>query len=105
MTNEVLGNLAALRDATEALLIGLDEQHWTDADVAEQSLLPDWTRGHVLTHIARNAEGITRTLDGALRGQAVPRYPLGQAGRTADIEAGAGRNVAELIVDVRDTAA
>lgn len=105
MTNEVLANLAALRDSTDALLLGLDEQRWGEADVRAPSLLPDWTRGHVLTHIARNAEGITRTLDGALRGQAVARYPHGQAGRAADIEAGAGRSPAELVHDVRDTAA
>jgi maleylpyruvate isomerase len=105
MTNEVLGNLAALRDSTEALLIGLDEQQWTAADVGAPSLLPGWTRGHVLAHIARNAEGITRTLDGALRGQAVPRYPNGQAGRDADIDAGAGRHLTDLVDDVRETAA
>lgn len=105
MTNEVLANLAALRDSTEALLLGLADQGWGDADVREPSLLPDWNRAHVLTHIARNADGITRTLDGALRGQAVARYPHGQAGRNADIEAGAGRSVPELVDDVRQTAA
>jgi maleylpyruvate isomerase len=101
---EVLGNLAALRDSTDALLLGLDAEHWKDADVRAPSLLPGWSRAHVLTHIARNAEGINRTLDGALRGQKVARYPHGQAGRAADIEAGAGRRAAELLADVRDTA-
>ncbi|MEV7393377.1 maleylpyruvate isomerase N-terminal domain-containing protein, partial [Streptomyces sp. NPDC091215] len=30
---------------------------FTDADVRAPSLLPGWSRGHVLTHVARNADG------------------------------------------------
>jgi len=97
-------SLSALRSSTAALLSGIDAERWTDAEVRAPSLLPGWTRGHVLAHIARNADGITRTLSGALRGEVVARYPNGQEGRNADIEAGATRGFAELAADVRESA-
>jgi maleylpyruvate isomerase len=101
---DVAARLAQIRASTSGLLAGLDEQRWSDADMREPSVLPDWTRGHVLTHLARNADGIIATYAGALRDEIVPRYPKGQAGRNADIEAGAGRSAVELVADVRDSA-
>jgi maleylpyruvate isomerase len=97
-------SLTALRTSTAALLRGVDAERWSDAEVRAPSLLPGWTRGHVLAHIARNADGITRTLSGALRGRVVARYPGGRQGRDADIEAAAGRGFAELAADVRESA-
>lgn len=73
----------------------------TDADTRRPSRLPGWTVGHVLTHLARNAEGHTRRLEGALRGDEVPRYPGGASQREADIQAGARRPAQEIIADVR----
>jgi len=96
--------LTALRSSTAALLSGIDAERWSDAEVGTPSLLPGWTRGHVLAHLARNADGITRTLSGALRGERVARYPNGVEGRNADIEAGAHRGFAELAADVRESA-
>jgi maleylpyruvate isomerase len=96
--------LTTLRTSTDDLLRGIDAEQWTDKDVGAPSLLPGWTRGHVLTHIARNADGITRTLAGALRGDVVARYPNGRAGRYADIEAGATRRLSSLTDDVRESA-
>jgi maleylpyruvate isomerase len=97
--------LAALRASTAGLLAGIDAEQWSDADMRAPSLLPNWTRGHVITHIARNADGITATLAGALRGEIVLRYPDGPAGRAADIEDGAVRSAVELVDDVRESAA
>jgi DNA-binding CsgD family transcriptional regulator len=37
----------------------------TDAEAREPSLLPGWTRGHVLTHVARNADALTNLLSWA----------------------------------------
>jgi maleylpyruvate isomerase len=96
--------LVALRSSTAALVRGIDAEDWADADVRAPSLLPNWTRAHVLTHIARNADSFTRAVSGALRGEIVRRYPDGQAGRTADIEAGATRALPELAADVRVSA-
>lgn len=99
-----VSRLGEVRASTSALLGGLDAERWSDADTRAPSVLPGWTRGHVLTHIARNADGIAATLAGALRGDVVLRYPQGSAGRDADIAAGAGRGAVELIADVRDSA-
>ncbi len=68
------------------------------------SLLPGWTIGHVLTHLARNADGHSLRLEGALRGDDVPRYPGGRAQRDADIDAGAARPLGELVDDVEASA-
>lgn len=96
------GVLEELANAT-ASLIG-DVRELTDDQAREPSLLPDWTRGHVLTHLARNAEGGTRLLTGARTG--VPGYQYRSAGgRAADIEAGAGRPATALVTDLRATAA
>lgn len=97
-------HLAAVRACTAALIRGLRAEQWSDADVHAPSLLPNWSRGHVLTHLARNADGIANTLSGALRGDVVARYPGGRAGRDADIENGAGRPAAQLLADVSESA-
>jgi maleylpyruvate isomerase len=94
--------LADLKSATRRLL---DEMgSLSDAAARQPSLLPGWSRGHVLTHLARNAEGSTRLLTWARTG--VPSYEYeSAAARGADIEAGAGRAAEVLIEDVRRTAA
>jgi maleylpyruvate isomerase len=96
--------LTAMRASTSAMIADFDAQRWADTDMAAPIALPNWTRGHVLTHIARNADGIARALSGALRGEIVKRYPNGPEGRAADIEAGAGRPVLEQLADVRESA-
>ena len=101
---DTTATLSAIRSSTAALQQGLELEHWSDGDVRAPSLLPGWSRGHVLTHIARNADGISATLSGALRGEVVARYPGGPASRNSAIEAGAERSVAELLADVRDSA-
>ena len=76
----------------------------TDEQARGPSLLPGWTRGHLLTHVARNAEGGTRLLGWARTG--VPGYEYRSvAARAAAIEEGAGRPAAVLAGDVRATAA
>lgn len=73
----------------------------TDADVRGPSLLPGWSRGHVLTHWARNADGQTRVLLGVIRGEVVAQYPGGDAQRDTDIEAGAARPARLILEDAR----
>jgi maleylpyruvate isomerase len=65
------------------------------------SLLPGWSRGHVLTHWARNADGQTRMLEAAMHGQVAAQYPGGSAQRAADIEAGAARPGRLILQDAR----
>jgi len=67
--------------------------------------LPGWTRGHLLTHLARNADSVVRRLEGARDDEVRDQYAGGLAGRAADIEEGAGRDIATLVADVRRTSA
>ncbi|EWT07032.1 hypothetical protein N864_13350 [Intrasporangium chromatireducens Q5-1] len=76
----------------------------TDEDVRGASLCEGWSRGHVLAHVARNAEGIARAARAATTGSGEAMY-AGQAERDAEIEAGARRSARELVDDVRHTAA
>jgi len=76
----------------------------SDAQAREPSLLPGWTRGHVLSHIARNADGMVNLLNWAKTGTETPMYASAES-RSADIEAGAGRPAADLTADVRESAA
>jgi maleylpyruvate isomerase len=75
-----------------------------DETARRASALPGWTVGHVLTHLARNADGHARRLEGALRGEDVARYAGGPAERDAGIEAGVGRPATELQADVEGSA-
>lgn len=77
----------------------------TDAQVAQPSLLPGWTVGHVLTHIARNADSHVLMLHAAERGEVGQQYPGGMQQRNGEIEAGAGRPAAEQVADVAAAAA
>jgi maleylpyruvate isomerase len=85
---------AATRELVESLRT-LD-----DATTARPSLLPDWTVGHVLSHIARNCDSHTHMLQGAMIGETRDQYPGGAAQRSADIAAGAARPAVELVDDV-----
>jgi len=77
----------------------------TDGDAGRPSRLPGWRVGHVLTHLARNAESHVRMLDAASRGEIADQYAGGVQQRAADIAAGAGRAAADLAEDVRRTVA
>jgi maleylpyruvate isomerase len=72
--------------------------------LAEPSLLPGWTRGHVLSHLCRNADSLRNQLTWARTGVETPAYASPQA-RTDGIEAGARRPLAEQIDDLRTSAA
>ncbi len=72
----------------------------TDEQVRRPSRLPGWTVAHVLTHIARNADGHVRRLEAALRGEDLPRYPGGPAQRASEIAEGSTRPAAEIVSDM-----
>lgn len=95
--------LPALRTSTASVLAELAGAALSDADMSEPSLLRGWTRGHVLTHLARGSDALGGTLAGTLRGEVVPLYPDGDTGRSRDIDAGAGRGAAEIVADVRES--
>jgi maleylpyruvate isomerase len=74
-----------------------------EPDLRGPSLLPGWTRAHVLTHLARNADAMRNLLIGARSGQERRAYASGQE-READIEQGAGRSAKDLAEDVASSA-
>ncbi len=88
----------AAQSALNAGVAGLDDTHARRA-----SALPGWSVGHVLTHLARNADSLVWRLEGAARGEVRDQYPGGLAQRAADIEAGAARPAVELVADVART--
>src|SRR5499426_2863799 len=70
----------------------------TDADLREPSPLPRWTRGHVLTHIARNADGLRNLLIWAATGVETPQYADAEE-RETQIDAGVDRPASEIAAD------
>ncbi|MGI5289417.1 maleylpyruvate isomerase family mycothiol-dependent enzyme [Nonomuraea polychroma] len=76
----------------------------SDADLTAPSLLPGWTRGHVLAHLAQNADSHLNLLTWAKTGARTPQYASYEA-RAARIEAAATRPAAQLVADVQDGAA
>lgn len=62
---------------------------------AEDSLLPGWTRAHVVAHLALNAEGLAGVLHGAHVHRPQPMYASPE-GRDADIAELAGADPADL---------
>lgn len=77
----------------------------TTVDVRSPSLLPGWTVGHVLTHLARNADAHARRLSGAVNGHDVPKYLGGEDQRRREIDEGAGRPLEEIVADLRTSMA
>jgi maleylpyruvate isomerase len=75
----------------------------SDADVRAPSLLPGWSRGHVVTHVARNADGLTNLLVWARTGVETPQYPSWEQ-RNTDIDSGSGRSLTELLRDSGESA-
>lgn len=75
----------------------------SDDQMREPSLLPGWSRGHVLTHVARNGDSFVNLFTWAETGRETPQYPSAEA-RGADIEAGAGRSAEELTSDLASSA-
>jgi maleylpyruvate isomerase len=73
--------VAGARAATAALFDHLDRLD----DLAAPSLLPGWSRAHVVAHLAGNARSHVRMLDGCLAGEVVAQYPGDADGRAAEI--------------------
>lgn len=89
-------DLVSVHEATERLLTAAAKLD--NASVTESSRLPGWSRGHVLAHLARNADALVNVLEGR------PMYPSATA-RDADIERDAPRSLDVQLTDVRESAA
>lgn len=89
-------DLASVRDATDRLLTAVAKLD--DAAVTQSSRLPGWSRGHVLAHLARNADALVNVFQGR------PMY-VDATVRDADIERDAPRPLDVQLADVRESAA
>lgn len=89
-------DLRSVREATDRLLTAAAKLD--NAALAEESHLPGWTRGHILAHLARNADALVNVFEGR------PMYESAAA-RDSDIERDSGRPLLEQLEDVRNSAA
>ncbi|MFI7340770.1 maleylpyruvate isomerase family mycothiol-dependent enzyme [Streptomyces sp. NPDC050085] len=88
-------DLVSVREATDRLLAAVSTLD--NAATAEPSRLPGWSRGHVLAHLARNADALVNVLVGR------PMYVSAEA-RDADIERDAPRDLRTQVDDVHESA-
>ena len=72
-----------LADATNKLVRTVDQL--SDEELRAHSLLPGWSRAHVVAHLALNAEGLAGALMGLREHSGVPMYSS-QEDRNQDIE-------------------
>src|SRR5688500_11236348 len=91
-------DLAQCRAAHTRLLARVADL--TDAGARAETALPGWTVGHVLTHLARNADANRGVALAATRGEIGLMYASAEQ-RAADIDAGAHRPAGELVADLR----
>ncbi|KHL16532.1 maleylpyruvate isomerase [Mumia flava] len=85
---------------TQALLTDLDAL--SADDLRAPCLLPGWTRAHLVTHLARNADALVNLFTWANTGVETRMYPSREQ-RDADIEAGAARSTDELLDDLTES--
>ncbi|RRO17491.1 maleylpyruvate isomerase family mycothiol-dependent enzyme [Saccharopolyspora rhizosphaerae] len=97
LTDEVADHLARIDHVTEALVhsvTSLDE-----LSVRQPSLLPGWSRAHVITHLARNADACSNLLLWARTGIEHPMY-ASRDDRDQAIHKGASRSHRLLLEDL-----
>lgn len=76
-------DLEGLHHAEQRLVRTVDSL--TAPEFGRPSLLPGWSRAHVVAHLALNAEGFSRALAGVRHGEMVPIYDSNNS-RDADID-------------------
>ena len=101
--NELQRDVTGATAAHARLLDGLGGL--ADERCASPSRLPGWSVGHVLTHLARNADSHVLMLQAAMDGRVAAQYPGGVEQRNADIEVGSARSAAAQLADVAESAA
>jgi maleylpyruvate isomerase len=103
--SDISPRIKALAEATGRLAAAVDQAAAAGDDAFRRpSQLPNWTIGHLVSHLARNADGLGGVLAAAGRGEQVAMYASPQA-RDADIEAGARRATEAIRDDFHSTAA
>lgn len=94
------GDLNRLDRETDMLLATVDSL--SSDELVAASRCEGWSRAHVVTHLARNADALGNLVEWAVTGVETPAYPSREA-RDGDIEAGAGRAADEIKADLRES--
>jgi maleylpyruvate isomerase len=102
MTSYLHDNLELLGTETAALLATV--ARLDDASITAPSLCEGWTRAHIVTHLARNADALCNLMRWATTGEPAPMYASPES-RDADIVEGARRTAAEQVLDLETSAA
>lgn len=92
------GPVTAATDRFIATVDGFDA-----AALAAPSRLPEWTRAHVVAHVARHADAMVNLLTWARTGTVTYQYASADD-RLSGIEAGAGMALDDLVADLRAAA-
>jgi maleylpyruvate isomerase len=100
--HDLTTTLPWMREGTALLLETADRV--TDSDLRTLSLLPGWTRAHVIGHVARNAEALVRLATWARTGTPTPMY-ADREQRAAEIESSATLPPHVLREQLKSTAA
>ncbi len=98
---QVAASIGGCLQASGVLLEALEGDGFSDGVARQPSLLPGWSVGHLLTHLARNADSHLRMIEAGAEDRVVDQYPGGTAQREAEIEAGAHRPAREIQDDLR----
>lgn len=88
-------DIPALRAAEARVARTVDELCSAPGPLEAPSLLPGWTRGHVVAHLALNAAGLARLVEGVRDGVPATMYDSDEA-RDRDIEELAGQEALTL---------
>jgi len=100
-TSHLADNLVLLDHETSLLL--QTAKSFDDHGIRAPSLCQGWRRAHVLSHLARNADGLGNLVSWAVTGTPVGMYESPQA-RDTDIEVGSTRSVHEILTDLTESA-
>ena len=90
---EVVAGLAVVRLGTAFFRRSLDRL--SDRELDEPSLLPGWSRRHLLAHVGYNARAVARLVTWAATGEETPMYSSPEA-RAEEIEVGSTLNAEAL---------
>lgn len=94
--------LAWMREGTAFFSHAVDAL--SDEELRQSSALAGWTRAHVIAHMARNAEALTRLATWARTGVETPMYSSREQ-RSDDIESSSGAPTSTLRAELVTTAA
>lgn len=101
MKHDVSLTLPWMREGTKHLVAVVESL--SDSDFRTDSRLPGWSKAHVVGHVARNAEALTRLATWARTGVETPMY-ANRSQRAAEIEESATLPPPELRTSLVDTA-